>query len=197
MVHGDDDGLRVPPALAPTQVVVIAVKAEVVEVAHKVGNELRGAGLRVGIDDRTEIPFGRRAVGWELKGVPLRVEIGPRDLAADTATLVRRISGGKDPVPLGELSDRLTRVVGADQQAMLDAARAERESRVADVSTLEDAAAAAADGWARLPWSAVGEDGEDVLAGFGVTVRCLQRADGSVPDSDDEPDVVAYVARAY
>jgi prolyl-tRNA synthetase len=197
MVHGDDDGLRVPPALAPTQVVVIAVKAEVVEVAHKVGNELRGAGLRVGIDDRSEIPFGRRAVGWELKGVPLRVEIGPRDLAADTATLVRRISGGKDPVPLGELSDRLTRLVGAEQQAMLDAARAERESRVADVSTLEDAAAAAADGWARLPWSAVGEDGEDVLAGFGVTVRCLQRGDGSVPDSDDEPDVVAYVARAY
>jgi prolyl-tRNA synthetase len=197
MVHGDDDGLRVPPALAPTQVVVMAIKSEVVDAAHQIAAELGDAGLRVAVDDRDDIAFGRRAVDWELKGVPLRIEIGPRDLAAGVATLARRLSGGKAPLPLGELTERLVRLVEDEQQAMLDTARAERDARIADVSTVDDAAAAAADGWARLPWSAVGEDGEDSLGRAGVTVRCLQRPDGSVPDSDTEPDLLAYVARAY
>jgi prolyl-tRNA synthetase len=197
MVHGDDDGLRVPPALAPTQVVVMAIKAEVIDAVHKIATELRDAGLRVAVDDRTDVPFGRRAVGWELKGVPLRVEIGPRDLDAEVAMLVRRLSGGKVAVPLGELTAEVTRLVEDEQQAMLAAARAERDSRIADVSTVDDASAAAAHGWARLPWSAVGEQGEDTLARSGVTVRCLQRRDGTVPDSDTEPDLVAYVGRAY
>ena len=197
MVHGDDDGLRIPPALAPTQVVVIAIKADAVDAVAKIAAELRDAGLRVAVDDRADLPFGRRAVDWELKGVPLRVEVGPRDLEANVATLVRRLFGGKAPVPLGELTGRLTRLVEDEQQAMLDAARTERDARIADVSTVQDAAAAVADGWARLPWAEVGEDGEDALARLGVTVRCLQRPDGSVPDSDTEPDLVAYVGRAY
>jgi prolyl-tRNA synthetase len=197
MVHGDDDGLRVPPALAPTQVVVMAVKAEAVDVVHKVAGHLRDAGLRVAVDDRADLPFGRRAVDWELKGVPLRVELGPRDLDAGIATLVRRLSGGKAPAPLGDLTAHVTQLVDEEQGAMLEAARTERDARITDVSSVEDAAAAAADGWARLAWSALGEEGEDRLAASGVTVRCLQRADGSVPDDDTEPDLVAYVARAY
>jgi prolyl-tRNA synthetase len=66
-----------------------------------------------------------------------------------------------------------------------------------EVSTLEEAAEAAATGWARIPWAALGEDGEEQLATQAVSVRCLVRPDGSVPDTGEEPDLVAYVARAY
>ena len=197
MVHGDNDGLRIPPALAPTQIVVVASSAEVAGTAHEIATEMRDAGVRVLTDDRTDIAFDQRLVEWRLKGVPLRVEVGNADADAGTATLARRLSGSTTAVPLRELASRVSRLIEEEQRAMLDSARAERESRVAEVDTVADAAAAAAGGWARLPWSAVGEAGEDALAQSGVTVRCLQRPDGSLPDSDAEPDLVAYVARAY
>jgi prolyl-tRNA synthetase len=84
-----------------------------------------------------------------------------------------------------------------DQQALYDEALARREANTHDVATLADALAVTAEGWARLPWSAVGVEGEANANAEGVTVRCLVRADGSVPDSEDEPDLVAYLARAY
>jgi prolyl-tRNA synthetase len=198
MVHGDDNGLRVPPALAPTQAVVMAVKDEAVAVAHRIGDELRTVGIRVVVDARTDAQFGRRAVDWELKGVPFRLEIGPRDLAADQATIVNRVSGAeKATVPLDGLRDEVAALVTAEQDAMLAAARAERDARIVEVTSVDDAAAAAADGWAKISWSKLGLEGEATLAGVGVTVRCLQRADGTVPDGDDEPDLMAYVARSY
>jgi prolyl-tRNA synthetase len=198
MAHGDSDGLRIPPALAPTQIVVMAVNAAVVGLVHAIATEMREAGLRVFTDDRTDIEFGQRVARWGLKGVPLRVEIGKGELDAGTAILARRLSeASKTAVPLPELTTRATRLIEDEQRAMLDAARAERDSRITVVGTVAEAAAAAAGGWAKLPWSALAETGEDELARSGVTVRCLQRPDGSTPDSDAEPDLVAFVARAY
>jgi len=198
MVHGDDHGLRVPPALAPIQVVVMAVKDEGVAAAHRIGDELRTLGIRVAVDDDADIQFGRRAVDWELKGVPLRLEVGPRDLAAGQATIVNRISGAeKASVALDGLGGEVARLLATEQDAMLEAARAERDARIVEVTSVDDAAATAADGWAKISWSKLGLDGEATLARAGVTVRCLQRADGAVPDSDDEPDLVAFVARSY
>jgi prolyl-tRNA synthetase len=198
MVHGDDVGLRVPPALAPTQVVVMAVKDEVGAAAHQVGDALRTRGIRVLVDDRTDTPFGRRAVNWELKGVPVRVELGPRDLQDGTATLADRIFGeGKTSVPLDGLADRITQLLASQQDAMLAEARRERDARIVEVDTVEGAIEAAAGGWARIPWSRLGLEGEAILAQSAVTVRCLQRADGSVPDREDEPELVAFVARSY
>ena len=198
MVHGDDHGLRVPPALAPIQVVVMAVKDEGVAAARRIGDELRTLGIRVAVDDDADIQFGRRAVDWELKGVPLRLEVGPRDLAAGQATIVNRISGAeKASVALDGLGGEVARLLATEQDAMLEAARAERDARIVEVTSVDDAAATAADGWAKISWSKLGLDGEATLARAGVTVRCLQRADGAVPDSDDEPDLVAFVARSY
>src|SRR4051794_9604132 len=77
MVHGDDAGLRIPPAVAPIQVVVLAVRDETIDAAQRIAKDLEAAGLRVTVDDRTDQPFGRRAVNWELKGVPIRIELGP------------------------------------------------------------------------------------------------------------------------
>src|SRR3954470_20031169 len=80
MVHGDDRGLRLPPAVAPAQVVVLLVKDEggASDAARRLGDGLRACDFRVRLDDRVEEPFGRRAIDWELKGAPVRVELGPR-----------------------------------------------------------------------------------------------------------------------
>ncbi len=197
MVHGDDDGLRLPPALAPVQVVVMAVKADVAEAAHRLGADLRKVGVRVVVDDRTDIPFGRRAVDWELKGVPLRLELGPRDLVAGQVTVANRLSGGKQQTPLNGSPEAVVALLAREQAAMLDGARAARDARTADVASVSEAVEACGEGWARVPWSVVGEAGEDLLAQSAITVRCLTRVDGAVPDSDTEADLIAYVARSY
>jgi prolyl-tRNA synthetase len=202
MGHGDDDGLRVPPRLAPIQVVVLAVREGdgVVERCAAIVDELRAAGVRAHLDTRTNVQSGRRIVDWELKGIPVRIEIGPRDLEQGAATLVRRIADGSNNKVAANFSG-LVRAVQSElvrqQDALLAEAISRRESRTADVATLVEARAAAATGFARIPWDTVGPQGELELAGGGVTVRCLQRADGSLPEHDGEPGLVAYVARSY
>jgi prolyl-tRNA synthetase len=197
MCHGDDNGLRVPPRLAPVQAYVMVVKEGVEDEAAALCERLREAGVRVALDDRTDTPFGRRAVDAELKGYPVRVEVGPRDLAAGNVVLVRRTDGSKTPTPLGEVVSAVLAALSADQKALYDEALKMRLERTVEVSTVEDAIAASATGWAKVPWSAVGTEGETKANAEGVTVRCLTRADGSVPDSEDEPELVAYLARAY
>src|SRR3954449_4987255 len=105
MTHGDDRGLRLPPRVAPQQVVVVPIfreheRAEVLQAAAAVADELRAAGVRVRVDDRPEYRPGFKFNEWELKGVPLRVEIGGRDLAAGAVTVARRDSGEKQQIPL-------------------------------------------------------------------------------------------------
>ncbi|HZN19728.1 MAG TPA: proline--tRNA ligase [Micromonosporaceae bacterium] len=199
MVHGDDAGLRVPPRLAPVQALVTVVKAGdgVAEAAAKLRDALRDAGVRVGLDDRVDTPFGRRAVDAELKGYPVRVEVGPRDLAAGGVVLVRRVDGGKTPVPVGEVVPSVLAALEADQQALYDEALAFRERHTVDAGSLAEGVEAAGSGWARVPWAAVGAEGEAKANEVGVTVRCLVRPDGSVPAAEDEPDLVAVLARSY
>ncbi|SBT92623.1 prolyl-tRNA synthetase [Streptomyces sp. DI166] len=199
MTHGDDNGLRVPPRLAQIQVVVLAIKGDeaVLAKVREIGERLKAAGIRVQVDDRTDTPFGRRAVDWELKGVPLRVEVGPRDLENGTAMVARRIPGGKEPVAVDALAELVPGFLEEDQALLLRQSRERRESRTAEVSTIEEAVEAAATGWARIPWADLGEEGEARLAEHAVTVRCLVAEDGSVPDDDKAPGNVAIVARAY
>ncbi|MFG2304250.1 proline--tRNA ligase [Actinacidiphila glaucinigra] len=199
MSHGDDNGLRVPPRLAPVQAVVLAIKGDdaVVAKVREIGDRLKAAGIRVQVDVRTDTPFGRRAVDWELKGVPVRVEVGPRDLENGTAMLARRIPGGKEPVAIDELVALLPKVLEEDQATLLRQSRERRESRTVDVRTIAEAAEAAATGWGRIPWADLGPEGEAKLAEQGVSVRCLLTEDGAVPEADDAPGTVALVARAY
>jgi prolyl-tRNA synthetase len=199
MCHGDDNGLRVPPRLAPVQAYVMIVKdgEGVGEAAAKLRDALRDAGVRVGFDDRVDTPFGRRAVDAELKGYPVRVEVGPRDLAAGNAVLVRRTDGSKTPVAVPDVVKAVLAALEADQQALYDAALEMRLSRTVEVGSLAEAIEASSTGWATVPWSEVGPAGEKEANGHGVTVRCLIREDGSVPDSEDEPGLRAVLARAY
>ncbi|RKN38790.1 proline--tRNA ligase [Streptomyces hoynatensis] len=200
MTHGDDNGLRVPPRLAPVQAVVLAVKDDeaVLAKVRELGAALGAAGIRAEVDDRTDTPFGRRAVDWELKGVPVRVEIGPRDLAEGTAMLARRIPGGKEPVSIEQLPKLLPTVLEEDQALLLRQSRELREGRTRDVQTIEEAVEVATrGGWARIPWAELGAEGEQRLAKDAVSVRCLVAEDGSVPESDDAPGTLAIVGRSY
>ncbi|MBV8691135.1 MAG: proline--tRNA ligase [Actinobacteria bacterium] len=199
MAHGDDNGLRLPPAVAPVQVVVLLVRDEdgAGERARVLGTELAGLHHRVQVDDRVDVSFGRRVTDWELKGVPVRLEVGPRDLAEGNVTLVRRDTGEKQAVPLAEASTRASMLVSEVQASLLAEATRMRDDATVDVATVDEATEAAKSGWARLPWSAVGEDGEDRLATASVSVRCLQAADGSLPGASQEDDLVALVGRAY
>jgi prolyl-tRNA synthetase len=198
MVHGDDAGLRVPPLVAPTQVVVVAVRDETVEAARQITADLEAAGLRVSLDDRTDQPFGRRAVNWELKGVPVRIELGPRDLAGNVATVVRRLrDSGKSTVGMADLTSAVVAAIDADQTHLLEEAAKRQAARTTAVATVDEAREAAASGWATLPYDVVGEEGEDRLAAAGISVRCLQRPDGTLPIEDNERGLTAFVARSY
>jgi len=199
MVHGDDKGLRVPPRLAATQVVVMVIRDDdgVVDAAAALADELRAAGVRVRLDDRTDTSFGRRATDWELKGVPVRIEVGPRDLANGEVTVVRRDSSEKHQAAIAGLAATVPALLEDIQASMLAEATAFRDANTAEVATIDEAREAAQTGFAKIPWATLGIEGEAVLARDAITVRCIQRPDGTVPLREDEPGNVAIVARSY
>ena len=200
MCHGDDFGLVVPPSLAPVQVVVVVVKdtdGAVTRAASALVENLKMRGMRATLDDDVAQAFGWRATDWDLQGVPIRVEIGPRDLAENTALLYRRDTRNKAKVGIDNLADEAQRLTGRIQMDMLEAATARRDTLTSDCTTLAQARDAAQTGVARLPWELVGESGEQDLATSGLTVRCLQLSDGSLPKTGDDAGALAYVARAY
>jgi prolyl-tRNA synthetase len=198
MAHGDDDGLIVPPRLAPIQVVVIAVRdeSEVNETVQRLAKELRDVGVRVEVD-RGRGSFGRRITDWEIKGVPLRVEVGPRDLAQGLVTIVRRDNAEKSTHGLGAVVREIPAVLERIQSDILARAVAFRDERTHDVDSLADALDAAKDGFARLAWDLVAGEGEKILNAEAVSVRCLQRQDGSMPVSEDEQGLICLVSKSY
>ena len=198
MVHGDDHGLRVPPRLAPIEVVVVVARAGegVIEAATTVVDELERAGVRVELDDRVDVSAGRRIIDHELRGVPVRVELGPRDVAADQAVVARRARTDKETLPLRALAE-IPRMLVDDQAALLAQATTLRDARTRPARSIDEAREIAGEGLARLPWRVCGTDGEDRLAQAGVSVRCLMRGDGEPVDDPDADGVVALVARAY
>jgi prolyl-tRNA synthetase len=167
-------------------------------VARRLCDELAAHDVRARLDDRLDTSFGRRVTNWELKGVPVRLEVGPRDLASGVVTVARRDTGAKSQVPVADVVAHAVGLLDAMQGEMLATAVTERDARIADTSSLDETRDAALEGWARVGWDALGrEEGEAELAQSAVTVRCLQRPDGTVPASEDEPDLVAFCARAY
>ncbi|MPZ87762.1 MAG: proline--tRNA ligase [Nitriliruptorales bacterium] len=194
MAHGDDRGLRLPPALAPVQVVVLAIKEEAVEAAERLTGALEHAGVRARLDANTSQSFGRRAVDWELKGVPIRLEIGPRDLAEGHVTRVRRDRGAKEPVPLDGVVRDVTVALDEIQRGLHDEALAFREGHTRDADSGEEVDGA---GFWRVPWDKVGEDGEAALAERGYSVRCLTDHDGTPPAPEEGSGLIAWISRAY
>lgn len=146
MGHGDDKGLIMPPKLAPHQVVVLPIyrandadaRTGVMAAVTAVERELRAAGVRVKVDDRQGISPGRKFNEWEQKGVPLRIEIGPRDLEAGVGTLADRLGGGKRQVPLAQLPATATADLAAFHDALLQRALDFREQQTFHAETYDE-----------------------------------------------------------
>lgn len=200
MAHGDDQGIRIPPRVAPVQVVVLAVKDDerTMTIASSLVRELIAAGVRARLDNRTTQGFGRRATEWELKGVPVRMEVGPRDLESGQATIVRRDSGAKDAVTLDAASTTTVTLLESMHTAMIEAARQRLTERTVEAASVTEALDAAKTGFARIPWEQLGEEGEDLLNREAISVRCLQTREATVPGSADlDSDLMAIVGRSY
>jgi prolyl-tRNA synthetase len=130
MTHGDDSGLILPPRVAPHQVVIVPIPPRkgdwseaVLPKAREVAAALRGAGVRVHLDDRDTQQPGFKYADWEMRGVPLRLEIGPKDIEKDQCVLVRRDTREKSFVPLAGLADQVRQSLDAMQRELLERAR--------------------------------------------------------------------------
>ena len=199
MAHGDDNGLVLPPLIAPTQVIVLPVRdgdAAVDAAVASLHDALLAADVRTRVDNGRG-SFGRRLTDWEIKGVPLRLEVGPRDLAEGKVTLVRRDTNEKISLGLDEVVARTQNLLAEIQTSLYEAALDRRQALTVSVSTVEEAIAAAQTGFARLPWDLVTPEIEKQLKGEALTVRCLQRADGSIPADESDDGLICIIARSY
>jgi len=144
MVHADDQGLVLPPRVAPVQVVIIPIMSKACPLEHlqphmaKVKAELKAAGLRCKIDDRDNQSPGWKFNHWEQKGVPLRVEVGPRDVAGDSVMACRRVDGGKLNLPCAGLGKALAAELDSIHAVMLQRATDARDAKLVQVTKWED-----------------------------------------------------------
>ncbi|HEV2756137.1 MAG TPA: proline--tRNA ligase [Actinomycetota bacterium] len=181
MAHGDDRGLRLPPAVAPVQVVVVPIyrtdeeQGSVLGTAGKIRDALAGAGIRVRVDDRDQYRPGFKFSEWELKGVPLRVEIGPRDVAAGQVTVASRIGGEKQQVGIDDAIATMRQRLDDAQEALYADALAFREANtheVSDFETLKEGVDAEGGFWVG-PWCGDPACEERVTAETKATIRVL------------------------
>jgi prolyl-tRNA synthetase len=181
MAHGDDAGLRLPPALAPIQVVIVPIyrtdeeKVTVSEAVTPVASALKAAGIRVHTDDREEHRPGYKFNEWELKGVPVRLEIGPKDVANGEVVLYRRDLRQKSPVPLKGLDEHIPGVLDGIQDELFAQALAFREGRTFRPSSYEELKALIKDpgGFVEALWCGRPACEEKVKADTRATIRAL------------------------
>jgi prolyl-tRNA synthetase len=161
MVHGDDQGLVLPPRLAPIQVVIVPIykndaeKSKVMEVADRVFLELKAAGIRIKMDDRDNVSSGFKFNDWEMRGVPVRVEIGPKDVEKGSVALARRDRPGREGKTFVSQNDLTATVNGllVDVQAsLLKRATEYRDANIHEVKNYDELKEAVKDGWAFGYW---------------------------------------------
>ncbi|KAG2438265.1 hypothetical protein HYH02_010963 [Chlamydomonas schloesseri] len=185
MTHGDDKGLRLPPRLAPVQVVIIPIvkkeedRVPVNEAAAKLAAAAKAAGIRVKIDaDERQTP-GWKYNRWEMRGVPVRVEVGPKDVASGTCVTARRDQGkeGKQmgvPMEPAAFTAHVQGLLDSIQEGLLAQARAFRDENIVDVKSYEELKAAVAEGkWARGGWAASDDDERRIKEETQATLRCF------------------------
>ena len=184
MTHGDNDGLVLPPAIAPIQLVVIPIashKEGVIEKADEIAAKLKNI-CRVKTDKSDQSP-GWKFAEYEMKGVPLRLEIGPRDIENNQCVVVRRDNREKTVVSLDELETRIPELLADVQKRLYDAALARRENMTYDAVSLDDMIEIAntRPGFIRAGWCGERECEDALKEKAGVTSRCIPFGDYKVP----------------
>lgn len=204
-VHGDDRGLVFPPEVAPIQVVIIPIlfgkSDEITKMCRDVADLLREKGIRVVLDDSDERP-GAKYYKWEMKGVPLRVEIGPRDLKNNVATVVRRDSGKKETIPLDNIAEEVKKRFEDMHKNLLGKAEKSLKERIIGCNTLDEVKNRISEGIVHVPWCGERECGlamEDAVGAgiLGMPEGELGRGTGICPICKKGTENIAMMAKTY
>ncbi|GIV88362.1 MAG: proline--tRNA ligase [Chloroflexus sp.] len=209
MTHSDDEGLVLPPRLAPIQVVVVPIykndeeRSAVMEAVNRMTAAWKGR-LRFKVDDRDTYSPGYKFNEWELKGVPVRIEIGPKDVAKETVALARRDmpgKAGKSFVPQAGLTERIEALLSEMQTGLFQRALAFREARTADVTTYDELKEQIERGFARAYWAGSTADEKRIQEETRATIRCIPLEQpgtvGRCVYTGRETDRQVIFARAY
>ena len=187
MVHGDDNGLVLPPKVAPTQVVIVPIRQQsegVLGAAEKIKKELEDLGLRVKLDDTDKSP-GWKFAEAEMRGIPVRIEIGPKDIEAGKAVIARRDTGEKSESSLSDLAGSVNSLLDTIQKDMLERARKRRDSQTYTATTREefDKIFAEKSGFVKAMWCGDVECENKIKEDLAVTSRCMPFTDEKVGDT--------------
>ena len=177
MVHGDNSGLVLPPRIAPTQVMVIPIQQKkdgVLDKAFEVKDTLAKAGLRVKVDDSDKSP-GWKFSEQEMRGVPIRIELGPKDIEAGQAVIVRRDTREKTVVAFDEIADKAAEILETMQTDMLERAREHRDTHTYIAHNIEEMKQIADEkpGFIKAMWCGCQECEDAMKEEVGVTSRCI------------------------
>ncbi len=210
MVHGDDQGLILPPRLAPTQAVLVPIyrndqeRAQVLEAAARILSFLTEAGIRARTDDRDGISPGFKFNDWEMRGVPLRIEIGPKDVAKGSFVFARRDKQGKEgkySVPLLEIAGAAHRALADIQAALYRRALMFRQANTHDPSDYAGFQAAVESGFAYSYWCGDAVCEQKIKEETKATTRCVpldqEKAKGTCICCGRPAEEKAYFGRAY
>ena len=208
MTHGDDNGLVLPPRLAPYQIVIVPIfkndaeKSVVMECVSKVMAQLKE--FRVKLDDRTELTPGFKYHEWELRGVPLRLEIGPKDVEKNSVMAARRdIPGkpGKSFLSQDNLADQVRDLLDEIQNGILAKAEKFRDDNIHEASTYDDLKEIVEDGWAEAWWCGDPACEAKIKADTKATTRCMnfehQHGHGQCVCCGKDAEKKIYFSKAY
>lgn len=205
MVHADNRGLALPPKMAPTQVVIVPIahnKGEVMEVVDEVASKLRAKGISVNVDDRDYSP------GWkfndsEMKGIPVRIEIGPKDIEKGQALVFRRDELTKDGMALENIESGIENLLDDIQRNMYEKAKKYRDDRIYEVHNMDEFVDAVENkkGFAKVMWKDDADNEAKIKELTGATLRVIPFEQENFDDkcfySGEKPDYMAIFAKAY
>jgi prolyl-tRNA synthetase len=206
MTHGDDFGLVLPPKIAPIQVVIVPIlfgkeDDKVLAKAREL-KELLSPSFRVHLDDRAEMTPGWKYNDWEMRGVPLRLEVGPKDIAKGQVVLVPRDKSGKQFIPEAGLKETVADLLDKIQKSLFEKAKQFRDSRISDASNIEEfkQKLTANPGFIRVNWCGSTECEKEIIEKTGTTPRVMpmnEHGSGKCIVCAKDTSTIIYYARAY
>ena len=205
MVHGDDAGLRLPPNVAPVQAVIVPIWRKEADLAAVKGfiarvREVLGDRVRLHVDDRDQYSPGWKYNEYEMRGVPVRLEIGPRDVANQAVMSVRRDTRAKESIPLASLAERLPAMLAEIQASLFQQALEFRTANTVLASSKDEVLAHFASdkrGFVAVPWDGSPEFEAEVKDKTGATLRCMPFDTARFAAIEKPGHRIALFARSY
>jgi prolyl-tRNA synthetase len=208
MTHGDDSGLILPPRIAPHQVVIVPIprgnwQETVLPKAREIRDVLTQAGVRVLLDDRDVYTPGWKYAEWEMRGVPLRLEIGPKDIEKSQVMLVRRDSREKLPTPVEGLAEGVTELLAEMQASLLERARSFRDDHTAQTTSRDEfnELFTGRPGFVVAPWCGRAECEAKIKTATQATIRYIaldpQPSSGDCIECGQPGQTDVYFAKSY